>query len=331
MTTTRLRTSLLICALGTASCAAAPPARAPGAPVSEARNPAAAEVLFDEAVALSETGKYAEACAKFADSDRIDHAINTLFNLGDCYERIGRIGSAWQAFTRVADEASRTGKSALKEQALKRSEAIKPRLAKLEIIVPAAVAGLDGVEIRNKDAVVERAFWNHGLPVDAGEQSIVVSAPGKASWEGTITVKEAESARLTVPELGEAAMPRQRVAALAAGGVGIAGLIAGGILGGLSFSKWSAALEACGGPAEQHAICPTEAQATSARELGSQASSFATGSNIGLIVGGLGLGAAGILWLTAPANIAPSRAGAWQVRIDIAGPEGFGGSVHGAF
>lgn len=325
----RIRASLLICALAAASCAtapSAPPARAP-----EARNPAAAEVLFDEAVALTETGKYAEACTKFADSDRIDHAINTLFNLADCYERTGRLGSAWQAFTRVADEASRTGKGALKEQALKRSEAIKPRLAKLEILVPAAVAGLDGVEIRNEGALVERAFWNHGLPVDAGEQNIVVSAPGKASWRGAITVKEAESARLDVPELADAAMPGQRVGALAAGGVGVAGLIVGGIFGGLAFSKWSAALKACGGPAEQHAVCPTEAQATSARELSGQASTFATVSNIGLIAGGLGLGAAGILWFTAPKSTAPARETAWQLRIELAGPEGLGGGVRGTF
>src|SRR4051794_5866656 len=118
--------SLFLCAPGAVACAAPPPAQAPSAPAPSGRNIAAAEVLFDEAVALAETRKYAEACEKFAASERLDHAMNTLFNLGDCYERVGRLASAWEALTRVVDEARQAGKDALKDDAQRRAEALKP-------------------------------------------------------------------------------------------------------------------------------------------------------------------------------------------------------------
>jgi hypothetical protein len=322
--------SLFLC-VAAASCASPPPAQTPASAPPIARNIGAAEVVFDEAVTLSEAGRYAEACAKFEESDRLDHAINTLFNLGDCYERVGRLASAWEAFTRVGGEARQAGKDALKEDATRRAEALKPRVAKLMLVVPPAASGIAGVQLERNGVVVDRQLWNQSVPVDAGEQKIVVTAPGKAPWRETISIREAEAAKITVPELAGAHIPGQRIGALAAGGVGVAGLLVGTIFGALTFAKWGEAVDACGGPKGQHTNCPTPAKLTDASAIGASANSLATVSNIGFAVGGAGLVAAGILWFTTPADAASRANAAWRIDIGPAGPGSFGGEVRGRF
>ncbi|HZF53250.1 MAG TPA: tetratricopeptide repeat protein [Polyangiaceae bacterium] len=328
--------SLLLCAFMSAACASPspPPPAAPPRPLARGQsNLGAAEVAFDEAVALSEAGQYKEACAKFEESDRLDHAMNTLYNLADCYEKLGRITSAWEAYSRVANEARQAGKDAIKKDAQDRADALKPRISKLTIAVPPSVAGLSGVVVTRNGAAVESDLWNQSLPVDAGEHSIVVSAPMKSPWRATIALDEAQSQRVSVPDLEAASMPGQRIGALAAGGVGVAGLIVGGVFGALTFSKWGEAVDACAGSGDRPSACPTQAQADSAQAIGGEASTLAMVSNIGFIVGGAGIVAAGVLWFTAPAadSVSASRKTPVRIGITAAGPGSIGGSVRGAF
>jgi len=56
---------------------------------------AVAEELFDQGRRLSGIGRYAEACAHFANSERLDHGVGTLLNLADCYEKNGQTASAY--------------------------------------------------------------------------------------------------------------------------------------------------------------------------------------------------------------------------------------------
>ena len=62
--------------------------------VARAQNPAAAEALFEQARAAMAAGSYELACARFRDSDRLDPAIGTRFNLADCEEKRGRVATA---------------------------------------------------------------------------------------------------------------------------------------------------------------------------------------------------------------------------------------------
>ena len=60
------------------------------------RDPAAAEVLFQEGRDAVQRGNWPLACSKFRESERLDPGVGTLMNLADCEEKIGRLASAWE-------------------------------------------------------------------------------------------------------------------------------------------------------------------------------------------------------------------------------------------
>jgi hypothetical protein len=63
---------------------------------------AAAQALFDAGKRLLSERKYAEACPKLAESQRLDPAPGTLMNLADCYEKAGLTASAWATWLEAA-------------------------------------------------------------------------------------------------------------------------------------------------------------------------------------------------------------------------------------
>ena len=69
--------------------------------VAKAQNPAAAEALFEQARAAMAEGNYDVACARFRDSDKLDPAVGTRFNLADCEERRGLLDREWSLFRGV--------------------------------------------------------------------------------------------------------------------------------------------------------------------------------------------------------------------------------------
>ncbi len=97
------RSALRVCAVATLLLA---PARASA---ESAADQAKAEALFGEGRRLLAASRFAEACPKFVESQRLDPAIGTQLNLGDCYEKTGRTASAWAVFRDAAAEAQKGG------------------------------------------------------------------------------------------------------------------------------------------------------------------------------------------------------------------------------
>ena len=58
----------------------------------------AAEALFREGREATRRGEHANACALFAESERLEPAVGTELNLALCEERIGHLLRAWQFF-----------------------------------------------------------------------------------------------------------------------------------------------------------------------------------------------------------------------------------------
>lgn len=128
----------------------------------------AAEALFEEGRSLVAAGKVAEACPKFADSQRLDPAPGTLLNLASCWEKLGRTASAWVTYREAASAANALGRSDYVATAQRHADSLAPKLARITVNVPQAI---DGLELRRDGAIVSSIQWGQAVPVDPGRTS----------------------------------------------------------------------------------------------------------------------------------------------------------------
>jgi hypothetical protein len=165
-----------------------------------AENKAAAEALFDEGRGLMSKGDLAGACRKFEESDRLDKAPGTLLNLADCYERSGKVSSAWATYRRAAPLARERGQTEREQFARSRSSELEPRLPRLRVVVPDRTR-IDGLAIKRNDTELAPALWGQALPMDPGSVTVSATAPGRRSFTGQVKLMEGKTEELTVPPL----------------------------------------------------------------------------------------------------------------------------------
>jgi len=284
---------------------------------------AAAQALFDEGKALMAAGKASEACPRFEESQRIDPGSGTLINLALCYEKTGRIASAWSAYSDAAAAARISGNVDRERYAREHAATLAPKVSKLTVTVPedSRVPGLvvtrDGLELGTVQ-------WGLAIPADSGTHELVAKAPGYETWQTKVEVAaKATTATVTVPKLVAAPEPvaaapvatvaaepppeppppapaegaqssglgGQRIAALVVGGVGVAGIAVGSIFGVQAMKKKKTVDNDCDG-----SVCETNTGVTA----GEDGYSAARISTISMIAGGACLAGGVVLWLTAP-------------------------------
>jgi len=188
----RIRTLLTSLAVLAAVCMA-------GTVHAQSRDRAAAEALFRAGREAADAGDHALACARFAESERLDPQIGTQFNLGDCNERLGKTATAWQLFSEVLQKLPPGDE---------RVPIARERVAHLESRLPRLTLRVDsdappGTRVIQDEVELRRASFGIALPVDPGEHTIRVVAPGHVDREYTVTVTEGKQQELLV-SIGEA-------------------------------------------------------------------------------------------------------------------------------
>lgn len=289
----------------------------------DAQASATAESLFREAKDLMAQENFAAACAKFEASQSLEAGLGTLLNLADCYEKLGRTASAWAEFLRAAALARRSDQRDREDVARERARALEPLLLRLKIVVPAEALA-SGLTIHRGSVEVERAAWGSPIPVDPGSYVVKSSAPGKVPREYPIELnKPGETVELALMPLEDAPVtetppeaapvaaapppppapePRavtvspppessQRTWGLALGGVGVAGLAAGGILGLVAKNRYDDAQ--C-----ENGLCPS----SSAQRDSERALKLANYGTISAAAGGALLVVGATIYLLAPGN-----------------------------
>lgn len=276
---------------------------------------AAAQSLFDEGRRLMTEGKFAQACPKLAESEKLDPGVGTQFNLADCYEKLGQTASAWAGFLEAVSTAKSMGQVDREKVARDRAAALFPRLSKLTIVSPGA-EGVAGLEIKRDGAVVGRALWGTAIPVDPGAHVLEATAPGKKAWQGTTqVVGEKANVVATIPALEDAppgaavtsvapsgahadaggSGSGRRTLGLVVGGVGIVGVGIGTALALHAKSKYNQSLPFCSTTDKNLCQAPGVSLRNDARGEGTLATVV-----VGL--GGAALVAGAVLFLTAPSG-----------------------------
>jgi hypothetical protein len=213
----------------------------------DARGQAAGRALFNEGVALFNKGDFESACPKLEASLKQFPGIGTRGKLAECYEKLGRVASAYQAYREVAQLATRSGDPAREQIASERAKALEPKLSYVTVVLPPA-NDVPGIAITRNGRTVERTKLGSAEIVDAGDIAVEASAPGKKTWNGHVAVMQGLSVKIEIPRLaGEGEAPTststststpdaepaawQKPVGLVLVGVGVVGLGAAGLFG----------------------------------------------------------------------------------------------------
>jgi hypothetical protein len=276
--------------------------------------------------------------------------------LADCYAQNGQTASAWAMFKEAATAANAANQKDRARTATQKADELEKKLAYVAITF-ASGADVAGLEVKRDGDVVGKATIGTKLPVDPGKHTFEASAPGKKPWSTTIEIPNAPgSTTVTIPALADApadaapatpadgakdqpppaapqgadaaqesGWPAQKTAALVAGGVGVVGVAIGAIFGVMTISSWGTAQDTCADEGEDALQCDEAGV-----DAGERAKTNGTISTIGFIVGGVGLAAGVVLWVTAPSG-SPEKTGK-SIRVTPAlGPGIAGLEVGGRF
>ncbi|HEY5374091.1 MAG TPA: hypothetical protein VIK01_10425 [Polyangiaceae bacterium] len=281
---------------------------------------AAADVLFNDARAAMVAKKFDVACAKFRESNRLDPAVGTLFNLANCEAQRGHLVASWALYRRVLEKLQPDDP---------RASVAKAQVQLLDARVPRLTIRARG-EMPADTTVNVAGYWaggpllvlspdslNSPLPLDPGSYAISVVAPGRATREFSVTLAEGDAAEFPVfvgsstsaspPRVAPAAVvtPSQPIGAgddddrktrelLAYAGIGVG---AAGITLGIITGLFGLHEEALGNPNCSDATRTCNQRGYDANQ---SAKSLATVSTLGFVVGVLAGGAGTYLWLTLP-------------------------------
>jgi hypothetical protein len=285
-----------------------------------------ARALLIEGNEAFEKRDYAHALSCFERADALFHAPTILIGLARSRAALGKLVGAREAYNRLINEPVTPN---LSPAFLKAIEDARTEVLAITARVPAIVINIQGADVSKVIATMDgAAIPNAALgakrPADPGRHVIRVGGPGLETTELVVTIGEGKTETVTVPmKEGEGTPPVATPAApmlagvapgLTAGGavaetgsgsggtlttlgyvslgVGAAGLIAGGVAGGLAIAKRS---DITGNGQCPNGLCPASASSDV-----STYNTLGAISTAGFIAGGVLAAGGAVLIFTAP-------------------------------
>jgi hypothetical protein len=294
---------------------------------ASAAETAAARTLAVDGLKLAQANNCTDAVPKLERAEKLYHSAVVSIRLGECYVSLGRLVEGTELLRKSLREPQPAEPAPALTKALERAQklldATKPRIAGLTI----KVAAVQDMGVKIDSSLVPGVLLDTEIPIDPGEHSIDITAPGYIKSSTRLTVGEGEKKNLTLtlardpnastptlaaaktvrePEPAPSAAPvvatssppareptPHRSGAYVALGAGAAALATGSVLGLIAMQRHSDLKSYC-----PNDVCPTEKQGDldSARKLGN----FST---VAFAVGGAGVALGAVLFFTAT----PSR------------------------
>jgi hypothetical protein len=268
-----------------------------GADVSPTDRSLARE-LFEQGRKLMAKKRYPEACAKLAESQKLDPAPGTLLNLAVCHEAEGKTATAWSEYNDALTLARRDGRDDRVELATSRLAKLEPRLSRLTIEIEAS-ARIAGLDVRLDGSRIGEAAWGTAVPVDPGTHVVEATAPNRRSWRIEVSLGgDADRKTVRIPLLAERPLApaspsrraavgtseptrdeedgaTQRAVGYIVGGLGLASIGVGSYFGVTAFSHWD----------QRNAHCTDAGCDPDGVAAGRDAERAATIANIGIGIG----------------------------------------------
>jgi len=186
-----MRTLALLFTVGTATLAWSMPALAQ---VGDAER-AAARDLFKEGDELQRAGKFAEALDKFERAQQIFSAPTNMLRIAECEAALGRLVESAESYRAVVRTPLPAGSPPVFQAAVDQAKGelaqVEPRVPK--VVVQVQPSGLSNEQMQIDGQNVPAALIGEPIPLDPGKHKVIVFAPGFASTEQQVTLREHES------------------------------------------------------------------------------------------------------------------------------------------
>ncbi len=294
--------------------------------------------LFEQASVELDAKSYATACPKLEKFVAArPAAIGAHMALGECYQGLGRLASAWTQYVTAQDLATKAADERA-TQAAEKAGQLRPRLATIVIDVPSSNQSIPGFKITLDGKGVGAGQWSQAIPVDAGYHEVVAwrrdgntpqgpSVGRDVQWETRHVESIADGAQIVIrfraplqpvvaqhassvsPILSPPASWRAPLGWSAAS-VGVAGLAITAVTGALAFDARSKVDAYCN-PAKQ---CNSDGLAAV-----SDGKALATTSTVSLVLGTALLGTGIIVLATSTGSKTKSPTAHLTLRASISG------------
>jgi hypothetical protein len=267
-----------------------------GAALADDDTKAKAVALFDEGLKEMKAGNFERACQALRESDRIHPDSGTRGSLARCYEKQGRVASAWKLWT----DLSTTAPERLRPDAAANAKKLEPRLPKYVIRTKMKIAATIDGEAVDPTAGIPR-------PIDPGKYTFEANAEGYQGWKQAFEAVEGKTQEIVIAfepvtpavvhtEPIATSKSNKRMYGVILMGVGGAFVVGGTVLGVIARGRYDDAKDICGGnidSCDPLRVEDAQAKVDSARSAG-------TLSTASFIVGGLSVAAGVYLFVTAP-------------------------------